>query len=913
MNKSNIKKAWAFGFVLILLAGFSVAKQPWKNFETNILMFLPSSGSNPNQDILTKFDQSQRNLSSFLLCSADFAKVKVAAELSLASLSESDLFASVTGKIQGDYLKQMETFYQGFPAIGVANNFGRTPQKLISRQQGLLMQVGASLRQFKTDPFLLKEAFPDYSKLKFGSFLPREDWLSLDSKNESCIFISASNKSDALDAKYQEEFLTFYDSWQKKLYEKTPEVRLIALSLVRFAGLSKSKIQGDLAAITLVSLAGIFLLLKIVFPGFRSIGAAHIALISGGIFGFSATLLIYEKIHLIALALGATLTGVAIDYVFHYVTERYFTKDQDSIATLKEVMPGINLGLVTSIIGYSGFFFAPIAGIQQTAVFAIFGLIGAWLSLQVFFPLFFQAAPTQPNPKILPFFKSTLNFWSRYGLVGSFLVFVASGLFLATGLPPVNDDIRALNSLPQELQAEAKFFVETSKIPDINRFLLVTADEPEMLLQRLEALTLKLDLLQKQGGLVGYITASSLIPSKLKQKSKLKEIQKSILGNQKELAAYLLSMGFTKADTKSYFNSFKKEPNFLDLDEWLKSPVSVPWRNMWYHSETKIKGESLSKSKAKFATVVYLSAGFDDSIFVGVESDGVTLVDRAGMISESFSQHRHSILLVLLAAYSLIFYFLWVNEGLANAFWIILPPFVGAVNVLAFLKLFGLEINLFHMLAMILILGIGIDYSIFYFHCKSGTSHKVTIAVFTSLLTTLLSFGALGLSGVAALQTLGSSLVIGLVSAFLVSSIADTNNRSALPKLPKIFVFIDTNVRRVHNVIFCGLAFVIFALCGAVIIYLIYPFVAIVTRDKILRRIRLQGIVSTGFMLYYIYLNNLGLIKGEILGLKNLEAEDKVIYVANHPSLLDFVLVASALPKVVCMVKAGVWNNPFLS
>ncbi len=41
--------------------------------------------------------------------------------------------------------------------------------------------------------------------------------------------------------------------------------------------------------------------------------------------------------------------------------------------------------------------------------------------------------------------------------------------------------------------------------------------------------------------------------------------------------------------------------------------------------------------------------------------------------------------------------------------------------------------------------------------------------------------------------------------------------------------------------------------------------------------------------------------------------EDKhSLIVANHPSLIDYVLIASQLPQCDCLVKASIWRNPFI-
>lgn len=91
-------------------------------------------------------------------------------------------------------------------------------------------------------------------------------------------------------------------------------------------------------------------------------------------------------------------------------------------------------------------------------------------------------------------------------------------------------------------------------------------------------------------------------------------------------------------------------------------------------------------------------------------------------------------------------------------------------------------LNLFHVLALLLVLGVGIDYSIFF--AESGTHRDTTmLAVLLSTATTLLSFGLLALSQTAAISSFGTVISIGLLCSLLFSPLAQhpafTSKKSA--------------------------------------------------------------------------------------------------------------------------------------
>lgn len=73
-----------------------------------------------------------------------------------------------------------------------------------------------------------------------------------------------------------------------------------------------------------------------------------------------------------------------------------------------------------------------------------------------------------------------------------------------------------------------------------------------------------------------------------------------------------------------------------------------------------------------------------------------------------------------------------------------------------------------------------------------------------------------------------------------------------------------------------------------------------------------QAIVRNGFRFVLGGMRLTGLFHYDVSELDRLADVRGVVIAPNHPSLLDVVLVASRVPRVVCIVKASLWNNPFL-
>ncbi len=73
-----------------------------------------------------------------------------------------------------------------------------------------------------------------------------------------------------------------------------------------------------------------------------------------------------------------------------------------------------------------------------------------------------------------------------------------------------------------------------------------------------------------------------------------------------------------------------------------------------------------------------------------------------------------------------------------------------------------------------------------------------------------------------------------------------------------------------------------------------------------------RSMMSRAFRFYLYLVTKLGTFKADLSALDTLRNEPGLIIAANHPGLLDAVLVISRLPRIVCIMKAEIWDNIFL-
>jgi len=107
-----------------------------------------------------------------------------------------------------------------------------------------------------------------------------------------------------------------------------------------------------------------------------------------------------------------------------------------------------------------------------------------------------------------------------------------------------------------------------------------------------------------------------------------------------------------------------------------------------------------------------------------------------------------------------------------HAWRILLPTVLAGAFAIAALGWIGLPLQLFNVLALLLLLGVGIDYGIFLLEHRSEAGDgdpRAWMAVCLGATSTWLAFGLLGLSATPALRAFGLTLLFGIGAVWLLS------------------------------------------------------------------------------------------------------------------------------------------------
>jgi predicted exporter len=255
---------------------------------------------------------------------------------------------------------------------------------------------------------------------------------------------------------------------------------------------------------------------------------------------------------------------------------------------------------------------------------------------------------------------------------------------------------------------------------------------------------------------------SSFLPSLKRQQENVRAV-KNLLAHETEISRELASLGLPEHSLERFFRDLKREPGtWLSPDIWLSHRVSIGLRNFWL--DDAAGGTSIVVRLQKVTDV----QGLKELISA---FEGIRYVDQMEDLTRMLKNYRENIILLVIVAHLMIFAALFWRYHL-QGFFVILPPALGACMTLGLLGLLGQTLHLLHCLALLLVLGMGIDYAIFLAESDAANRPKPFFAATLATATTVLSFGLLSLSGQEALKAIGVTTFIGISCVWLLSPLA---------------------------------------------------------------------------------------------------------------------------------------------
>ena len=538
--------------------------------------------------------------------------------------------------------------------------------------------------------------------------------------------------------------MIFFDRLTELLrkMENDEEIKIYISGVPIHAYYSQKSAQKEITIISAVSLIFICLIFLFIFKSVKPYIISMISIAVSSATSFFLLSILLDSIHIFAFVFGTSLIGVSLDYSIHFITEWYNEKDKKEV--LRKILPSMSLSFMTTIASYFALSLTSLSLLKQTALFSIFGLASSFLTVIIIYPIIFKNDNRFLRENILNKTKNILAGYVDF-LNIKFVLFLTIFVIL---ISIINIPKLKVNFSSNQLYNPPDFLTynETEIYKRLNSSL-----SRNIIISRGNSLTEALENEETlENYFTNYIALSKIFYSKSRQRENIKLVEDNLMPLLKKQTE---DLGFDNEiynKIKSEFESVKNE--FLNIEDLIESMDELK--------------KLIVKNNGKY----FIISTTDETETKIIENENIKIFNINFEINEALDKTARTAIKTALIAYIIIFFFMIIFLSKKHAIAIMIIQIISILVNLSVHSIFNFSVNIFSVFALILSIGISIDYCIFF--SKSKAKKEVTfLSIFLSMITTALSFGTLSFSGFIPVKSFGLFLFIGILVTFLLSPV----------------------------------------------------------------------------------------------------------------------------------------------
>jgi predicted exporter len=531
-----------------------------------------------------------------------------------------------------------------------------------------------------------------------------------------------------------------------------PRMRLVLSGPSVFAVQSRAAIERDARRLALVAGIGVALVLYAAYRRAALVAFGALPVMTGLLAGVAAVALAFGPVHGITLGFGATLVGEAADYSTYLFAQR--ARGEALAATAARVWPTLRLAVLTTMFGALAMLLSSFTGLAQLGLLTFAGALAAGVVTRYGLPALVPDRWAVTEPPAVPASAALGRLAHRTrklaALVPAALLVGAAVLALHHATLWEND-LANLNPIPEAEKVRDGEMRDALGAPDVRHLLVVAGATREDVLQRFEELDPVLAQLVARGAIRGYDTPARYLPSAAAQRAR-----QAVLPERAELSRRLAIAMQGLPFREDLFAPF------LDDVERARRAPPVVARDLegtvWGFAARVL----LVEIDGRWAGLAPLSGVNDVRALAGL-APAAALLDLKAESDAMVSAYRDQSLALAGLGVLVIATVLALGLRSARAVSDVMLPVLAAIAVAAAtFAAVGTRLSLLHLVALLLVLGIGTNYSLFFSRfARDDERLRNAYSVLVAAATTLIAFGALATSGTGVLQAIGTTVALG--------------------------------------------------------------------------------------------------------------------------------------------------------
>lgn len=667
-----------------------------------------------------------------------------------------------------------------------------------------------------------------------------------------------------------------------------------------------NQIKKDIIITVTLAMLVLILVITLFFRSKRTFLIVFLPVAFGALVSLAILFLLKKEVSAISLGIGSVLLGISVDYALHIYS--HFRQHRSHKLIFKNLSTPIILSSLTTASAFLSLYFINSEALNDLGLFAAISILSAAAFSLIVLPHLLgtkKKSAVVPNTNWID--KLAAYKFSDNGYLKSGIVIATILLYIAAQHVGFDADMMKNNYMSEKLkQVEQRL----NSVTNLSKKTIYIVSPGKDLNDAMENNTLASNIINelKQSGTIQNASViNNIFPSLSQQQKAINRWNKYWDKNRKRVIDDVETAASKTGFNKQAFNKFS---TCLNRDFKPITPDNAGIIQQLFLDNFIIETDTLSA----IINVVKVNSSDEDinKVYDAFSNEkNIWIIDKRLITSEFVTILKDNFNKLVIISISFVFVILLLAYGRIELTIITMIPMIFSwIWTVGIMGLLGIDFNIFNVIILTFIFGLGIDYSIFIMRgllieYKYGihdiSSYKVSVIL--SGITTLLGIGVLIFAAHPALRSIATMSIIGILSVIFIT----------FTLLPAIFKWLVTYKKGLRNrpITLLDFTFSIWALfvfvTGSLLLTLISLLLQITPLPKKAKKTFIHKLFRylTWFMIYMNFLS-----KKTIINPDNEDYSKPAIIITNHQSHIDLMLMMLLNHRVVVLTNTRNFSSP---
>ncbi len=692
------------------------------------------------------------------------------------------------------------------------------------------------------------------------------------------------------------------DGFINNLKTVFPNLKTTCFGSSIVAGGNATQIKKDIALTVSLAAIALILLITLFFRNLKSFFIIMLPVLFGGLTAMAGLAILEKEVSAISLGIGSILLGISVDYALHIYAHYKQYGHAENI--LKQLSTPILLSTSTTTSAFLSLLFINSKVLNDLGIFAAISVMSAALFTLLVLPHLFSSKAALKKPGKHNFITTIASIdlsKNRFVVLSVVAVTILFAFFSHKVVFKAN--MNEFNFMTDKTAQAEKLLNKLTGNTGKPILVVATGNSADSALQLQEQITAQLLKLKKSGVITGYNGSPVLFPSQQTQKKRI-DVWNKFWKNKKEKTVGSLhkngkALHFKATAFKQFEAVLNKSYQTMDIN---RLPVikSLFSNNL---IETGRLNGVINIIHAPFAKLPAVEKAFEGHRDIWV-------INRQAITQQLVAVLKDNLNTLIWFSIIIIFIILLLAYGRIELTLITMTPVVLSwFWVTGIMAVTGISFNIFNIIIITFIFGLGIDYSIFLMRgmllqYQFGNTKQASfrVSILLSVITTLLGIGVLIFAKHPALKSIALMSIIGILSVVLITFSIE----------PLLFKWLTTysKGKRKRPVTILDFIFSIWSgilfIGGGALLSVIAGILQAIPGDKKKKKLLFHKLLkfSTKALIYSNFLS-----PKKFINPHHEDFSKPAIIIANHQSHIDLMILMLQTHKVAVFTNKDNYNN----